>query len=360
MENIKQNCKKYFTISKNNTIYKITAQNLINILNDNENLHYEDLSGEIQRNIDGEHLQNLIKYQEKYYQQNKIYSFPVPFVFCSLSNKLILVDGQHRYECIKHLHSKNSLKHYMLVSVITIKNIEEYETYFIAINHNKPVILYKNMEDWKNVLKKLETKFKNEWPMYIKNTENPQLPHLNLDKMKQYIDDNSVIKKLGLSAKEFMEEIKELNNFYKLYWKQSIKDKNYIKNIDTLIPKCTDKNPDNPLYLSIYKNFEWIDRIVYKVRENIDYNMMEHMPKSFRIKIPKKLREKLWKSYFETSMLGKCYVCVDDIEFTNFECGHVVSVFYGGKNDLDNLRPVCHTCNNDMGAKDMEEYKNLF
>lgn len=348
---------KFHKLNHNTTTYTIPIEYFIKLINNKNNLLFEDLSGDIQRNIDSQHLQDLIQFQEKYYKNNGYFSFPTSLTLCRLNDKLSLLDGQHRYEAIKYLYNKYNINFDLLVSIIKMKKIDEYDQHFIAINKNKPVQLYNNIDDWKNIIKKIEKYFINRWKIYVKNTNNPIIPHINLDNMVKYIDDNNIISNTNITYEKFIEEIENLNNFYRLYWKQYIKDKNYIKNIDVYINKCFVKNVDDPLYLSIYKNFEWIDRIAYKIIENVDYNNMEHISSNYRVNIPKKMRTNLWKQYFDNSLIGKCQVCSEEISYDVFQCGHIKSVFYGGKNEYNNLRPICCICNNDMGIKNMDEYK---
>ncbi len=52
-----------------------------------------------------------------------------------------------------------------------------------------------------------------------------------------------------------------------------------------------------------------------------------------------------------------CYVCYEEIDYDTFECGHIKSLFYGGKTCLNNLVAICRCCNNDMGIKNLELYK---
>lgn len=348
-------CKKsLILINKKNNIYLLEARKLLRLMKKPENLLFNDnTSGDIQRNIDDDHLNNLIEYQNKYYKENDVYSFPNPIVLCCLNNKLAIIDGQHRLKCIEKLYNDNKdINFNVLVSVITINNENEYDEYFVAINKNKPVQLYKNVNDWKFVIKKIEQYMTGKWHMYMKNTDNPQIPHINIDKMKEYMDNNNVIRRIGMDADRIIEEIEELNNYYKY----NIKNNKYLKNIHKNIEKCISKNEEEPLYFGLYRNFEWIETIVYKITENVDYKDMEHIPLNYRIRIPKKLRINLWKSYFDTSMIGKCYTCLEDIEFSDFECGHVKPVFYGGTTNLDNLRPICRICNNDMGITNMDDY----
>ena len=46
-----------------------------------------------------------------------------------------------------------------------------------------------------------------------------------------------------------------------------------------------------------------------------------------------------------------------EISQMNFICGHVVSEFNGGKITIENLRPICVSCNLSMGTMDMNKFK---
>ena len=47
----------------------------------------------------------------------------------------------------------------------------------------------------------------------------------------------------------------------------------------------------------------------------------------------------------------------DEIEYDSFECGHIQSVFYGGKTNYNNLEPICSICNGSMGIMNLNEFK---
>ena len=59
-------------------------------------------------------------------------------------------------------------------------------------------------------------------------------------------------------------------------------------------------------------------------------------------------------------MIGKCFVCEKDIDYDEFECGHVTAAFWGGNQSLNNLEPICGPCNRDMGVENLNEYKRKF
>ena len=54
--------------------------------------------------------------------------------------------------------------------------------------------------------------------------------------------------------------------------------------------------------------------------------------------------------------ISNCYVCNDDISFSNFHCGHIISHANGGETIIDNLKPICMLCNTSMGTMNMEEF----
>ena len=79
-----------------------------------------------------------------------------------------------------------------------------------------------------------------------------------------------------------------------------------------------------------------------------------------RKSIPKSIRNELWRNHFGERFRGNCFVCKSQIQKNNFEAGHVVAVANGGTETLDNLRPICRTCNRSMGTQNLEDFKKSF
>jgi hypothetical protein len=42
----------------------------------------------------------------------------------------------------------------------------------------------------------------------------------------------------------------------------------------------------------------------------------------------------------------------------SWHCGHIISHFYGGETNLENLRPICPTCNKTMNYRNWVEYED--
>ena len=88
--------------------------------------------------------------------------------------------------------------------------------------------------------------------------------------------------------------------------------------------------------------------------------MSENKNAKKRTPCPQPVKETLWRIYFADDMIGKCYVCGKRIHFTDFEVGHNIAHNEGGRWDIDNLRPLCRSCNRSMGTETIEKFKEKF
>jgi len=82
---------------------------------------------------------------------------------------------------------------------------------------------------------------------------------------------------------------------------------------------------------------------------------------SKRKPIKKGIRDKVWLKYMRDKTQGKCYCCrIKLIHFTDFEVGHDKSVYAGGSDHINNLRPICRGCNREMGTKSIEWWRKKY
>jgi len=79
-----------------------------------------------------------------------------------------------------------------------------------------------------------------------------------------------------------------------------------------------------------------------------------------RKSIPQSVRKELWINHFGERYEGKCFVCKIKITKEEFEAGHVIAYAEGGSDTLDNLRPICKTCNRSMGTQNLLEFKEEY
>ena len=173
------------------------------------------------------------------------------------------------------------------------------------------------------------------------------------------IDEIKLIETLGITDSiTIINTIEEINNYYKSIrynidqwkpWK--------IKDVSSLLVKIEQKSQTNPLYLGIYPQFEWIDRIIKHHTDRTTYDQIPHCWKTTKNrKISVAKRNKVWrKRNLKTD--APCYVCSQMINIENFQCGHILAAFWGGDNHLNNLEPICGSCNRDMGIENLKIYK---
>lgn len=74
-------------------------------------------------------------------------------------------------------------------------------------------------------------------------------------------------------------------------------------------------------------------------------------------KVGKALRNKVWDTYLGNIAKANCVCCnINQIDKTDFQAGHVEASANGGKNTLENLRPICRNCNDEMGTQHMRTF----
>ena len=140
---------------------------------------------------------------------------------------------------------------------------------------------------------------------------------------------------------EFMREIREnKNEFRRKIIRRDDIDEDIKIEIDKMI---------------INDNYEGLELYLDKINK-------KEKKKNKKDKIPAVIRRLVWDKYIgEEKGKGKCYCCeMIEISQMNFICGHVVSEFNGGKITIENLRPICVSCNLSMGTMDMNKFKNNY
>ena len=70
-------------------------------------------------------------------------------------------------------------------------------------------------------------------------------------------------------------------------------------------------------------------------------------------KIPKALRDQVWLRWMGKVYEGECCIvwCKNAITVNNFQCGHNIPESKNGATTLDNLVPICNSCNSSMSNR---------
>jgi len=75
-----------------------------------------------------------------------------------------------------------------------------------------------------------------------------------------------------------------------------------------------------------------------------------------RPQIPANIRYATWRKYCGNTLDSLCWSCHTMVTFENWHAGHVLAWSKGGPDSVDNLRPLCSTCNHHMSDKHMRDY----
>lgn len=74
--------------------------------------------------------------------------------------------------------------------------------------------------------------------------------------------------------------------------------------------------------------------------------------------IPLVVKRKVWNKWIGKELgTSLCLCCkITEIDKLSFHCGHIISEKNGGEICVDNLRPICQSCNSSMGTQNMNEF----
>jgi 5-methylcytosine-specific restriction endonuclease McrA len=98
-----------------------------------------------------------------------------------------------------------------------------------------------------------------------------------------------------------------------------------------------------------------------RIKDEEEKIIIENEKKDIKKKkqsIPKNVRIIIWNHYIgEDIIKHKCMCCKKvTISNTNFEVGHVLSEKNNGTHEINNLRPICFSCNHSMGTENMIDF----
>ena len=258
-----------------------------------------------------------------------------------------LLDGQHRIEALKMC--KNNFN--IIMQIIDFDSIISMKNYFKSINQNTnfdtEYMIFDN-EYIEFIRVKLHKYFTIHYKdVFIKSKESSGNRYsinefLNLFSPELIEDFYNDIDKDYDDGQLLINEIFTINNTYKEFFDE-FKDKKIISEYLSVRDNIAD---DKKFYLCL-KNINFIDSL--RCTEN-DIPAPSKI-NSKRTKIDNNLRDLVWNTYIgEDNKKGKCFCCVRIIDYTKFECGHLISHKNGGKTDIKNLRPFCFHCNRSLGS----------
>ena len=124
---------------------------------------------------------------------------------------------------------------------------------------------------------------------------------------------------------------------------------------------------NDQILLKTYERIAWVPCVNHESILEMKVEPIEMKPVPIEVKVePKKIKKSLptavkdciWNYYIGQHInIHKCFCCKKNmIKIDDFHAGHVVAEAQGGGDNIDNLRPICSSCNSSMGKKDMIDY----
>ncbi len=158
----------------------------------------------------------------------------------------------------------------------------------------------------------------------------------------------------------FLKKLTKKYNSENIDDKKNINNENNNNNIiheDLKVNKLNDKEKLEKETLSKNVKLDTLEEFKLKVKKIKKYDTLT----SNRKNIPAILKSNAWDLYIGSSIgEAKCFCCRKiQIKQSIFECGHVISRKDNGPDIIENLRPICSTCNKSMGTQNMYDFINV-
>lgn len=326
-----------------------------------------------QRSLNKQHVSELTKSFINCINNTKTikYCSSVPHIVITPKGKKHIIDGQHRIEAFKEICKKHNNAYDVLVLYEQCDTYKEIKEAFDRSNtvwaQSDKVIdsIFNTKEEneekeeekeeipmpkkeiinslWNNKIMKY-----NGTKGMISRASKPQKPNLNendmLDKLETASEQNYII----------FSTYNELDNLYN--------NANISIKKSALCLEYKEKHPDKWIKCEKY------DCFIGLVKDFTKYMTAEISPKAVdegekkqRQSPPAPVRRALWKKYYGTSLEGGCWACTtENIDPWNFHAGHIKPHKEGGEAKVDNLVPLCASCNTSMGAMNAHEYKEKY
>lgn len=323
---------------------------------------------DIQRELDPEWVSDLCLKIETEYMNTNIIDLGT-FILCwsMYDDKLNLLNGQHRYNVLEQLHQKVT-KIPIKIELHKANTKDQMHAIWQRTNRSKSVSIVAN-HDHQLIYNGFRRHFKTKYAKYITDANKPHKPNINLNHIVDKMQSLDIIVKLSIRTDEdLISKAEELNNYYKkvqyeldLWGKKGWK----IPDCERMLEKCRSKSPTNTLYLGLYHNNEWINRLIYACTENISYSQLPHCLSTAKRNASENVKKQVWERWNSFAKIkgrgdceSTCYVCNDPLLLKNAVYGHVIPYFYGGETTVENGRPICGSCNSSMGLENLENYKS--
>ena len=300
--------------------------------------------------------ERVVAMVQEYISKPYLFRCKDKIVIADLNDDWFVIDGQHRLSMIEDLyniHKKYEDSHKFTLCWFKPKTFYELENVFHAINMDSCKNKFYINQDIKDRIKinDFTRDFKTRYAQYFSKTKSTSAKS-NIYAIEEFRDElikNDFFKDDKCSD-ELIIHLKEQND---KYWEINRYDVNLINNSQLFYTIELSKMKDNIIFGLKRNNFiEWLfDNTI----------VPSHKFRQYKKKISKKIRNQVWKKYNHDDFTAICPMddCKNElVRDEEWQCGHLIAENMGGETSLDNLRPICKSCNIDMGTQSWKDYTN--
>lgn len=306
-------------------------------------------------------IKEIIEYQENYFKKHKRFNFlgVININYCIENKTNYLIDGQHRYQCIRKLNNLGYGNEKIYIEINRVDTINNVKENYELINKNTPLpefcsdIPIALINDTLKLFREKYQKYFDEIFSEKTKCHRPKISRIRFEECLEYIS-----KKLNIISPIILFNIieKENNNLSK--WKiENYPKMNNLGNPQKILNTCREYNFYLGLFLFNSEEyiFDWVKNII---KNESGEEIIAKRKTRKKKNIPKVLKDQVWDKYIgETIGKAKCLCCKNNnITQKNFDAGHIIAESKNGKNAIENLRPICKQCNLSMGNKNMYDF----
>ncbi|QJX72023.1 putative D5 family helicase-transposase [Faustovirus] len=131
-----------------------------------------------------------------------------------------------------------------------------------------------------------------------------------------------------------------------------------MRDIIDLTVELSDNNVGYSLLNKFDLKYEILNNIMSKYHDlGKRVAALDNIRNVNRTAMSEKKRQRLWIKHYGMVKKSVCLCCDESVIYIwNFVIGHVISISSGGDNSMANLRPICGTCNTNMGTANLKHY----
>ena len=302
---------------------------------------------------------------EEYMSNPSYWGHKQIIVIGELNGNYFITDGQHRLEAAEKLYKEHNKNDTLLFNWNIVNNEDELRGLYHSVNHDSAKnSLYIEQE--------LMVQCRSEsFVDFFKENYRPLFPNKMSAAGKRYpieifrdeLTKRNFFDRERHSRDGIFSDMKPSESYHEYILRSNAEfyerydyDK-YVRErqLDNLFYKDEINFIAHDRLVFMFKNCNFLDWIMNKSTEP------SHKTKRTRESIPRSIRDKVWKSEFGTNEQGMCPIphCETVLEWKkkdSWHAGHKKSHMNGGELKLENLRPICWSCNLDMGGTNWDDY----